>query len=73
MKKLISFLLGLLSGAIVGGGLAILFAPTSGEATRQRIEESYSHVRNEVKSAALNKSNELKAELARLQKKVIPE
>lgn len=73
MQKFLGFLLGVFTGAVVGGGLALLFAPSSGEATRQRIQESYSHVRNEVTSAAVNKTNELKAELARLQNKVLPE
>ena len=73
MKSFGSFLVGLLTGAVIGGGLALLFAPSSGEDTRARLQESYSHVRNEVKEAAVTKAQEMKSELARLQKKVMPE
>jgi gas vesicle protein len=73
MKSFGSFVIGLLTGALVGGGLALLFAPTSGEATQQRLQESYSHIRNEVKEAAATKTNMLKNELARLQNKVVAE
>ena len=73
MRNLVRFLVGLVTGAVVGGVLALLFAPTSGEETRAKLEESYTHVRNEVKEAATAKAEALKTELARLQKKVIPE
>jgi len=74
MKSLGNFMLGLFTGTIVGGLLALLFAPSSGEDTRARLQESYTHIRNEVKEAAATKANDLKTELARLQKKkVVPE
>lgn len=73
MKNFGNFLIGLLTGAVIGGALALLFAPSSGDATRARLQESYSHIRNEVKEAATTKANDLKTELARLQKKVLPE
>ena len=73
MRNLGNFLIGLLTGAVIGGSLALLLAPSSGDDTRARLQESYSHVRNEVKEAAAKKANDLKAELARLQKKVLPE
>jgi len=73
MRNLGNFLIGLLTGAVIGGTLALLLAPSSGDDTRARLQESYSHIRNEVKEAAATKANDLKAELARLQKKVLPE
>ena len=73
MRNVVRFIVGLVTGAVVGGVLALLFAPTSGEETRAKLEESYTHVRNEVKEAATAKAEALKTELARLQKKVIPE
>jgi gas vesicle protein len=73
MRSFGNFLLGLLTGAIVGGGIALLLAPSSGDDTRARLQESMTHIRNEVKEAAVTKANDLKAELARLQKKVVPE
>jgi gas vesicle protein len=73
MRNLGNFLIGLLTGAVIGGLLALLLAPSSGDDTRARLQESYSHIRNEVKEAAATKAKDLKAELARLQKKVLPE
>lgn len=73
MRSFGGFLIGLLSGAVIGGGLALLFAPSSGEDTRAHLQESSSRISNEVRDAAVSKAEELKAELARLQKKVVPE
>jgi len=73
MRSFGRFLIGLITGAVVGGVLALLLAPSSGEETRDRLQESYTHIRNEVKEAASAKAEGLKTELARLQKKVIPE
>jgi gas vesicle protein len=73
MRSVVRFLLGLVTGAVFGGVLALLFAPSSGDETRARLQESYTHIRNEVKEAASAKAEGLKTELARLQKKVIPE
>jgi len=73
MRSFGRFLIGLITGAVVGGVLALLLAPSSGEETRDRLQESYTHIRNEVKEAASAKDEGLKTELARLQKKVIPE
>lgn len=73
MRSFGRFLVGLVTGAVIGGILALLFAPTSGDETRAKLAESYTHIRNEVKEAATNKAEVLKSELARLQKKVVPE
>jgi gas vesicle protein len=73
MRNFGRFILGLVTGAVFGGVLALLFAPSSGDETRARVQESYTHIRNEVKEAASAKAEGLKTELARLQKKIIPE
>lgn len=73
MRSFRRFLLGLVTGAVVGGVLALLFTPSSGGETRARLQESYTHIRNEVKEAASAKAEGLKSELARLQKKVVPD
>lgn len=41
-----SMLVGLLLGAVVGGGLAMLFAPLAGEETRRRIRDSARQLRD---------------------------
>lgn len=69
MKALEKFLAGLLLGGIVGSLLALLLAPVSGVEMRNRIKTNVHHVRSEVESAAKQRSEELKQELARLQKK----
>jgi gas vesicle protein len=59
-------------GALLGGVLALLFAPSRGDVTRARIRNSFTNIRNEVQEAASTKANLLKAELARLQNKPTP-
>lgn len=69
MKAFGKFLAGFLLGGILGSLLALLLAPVSGSELRGRIENNFSRVRTEVESAAKQRSEELKRELARLQKK----
>ncbi len=69
MKVFGKFLAGFLLGGILGSILALLLAPVSGNELRGRIEKNFYHVRTEVESAAKQRSEELKQELARLQKK----
>jgi gas vesicle protein len=69
MKKFGSFLCGGLLGAFLAGLIVILVTPVTGAAMRNRIRDSFMNVRNEVKDAVVNRSTELRQELARLQKK----
>jgi gas vesicle protein len=48
----IGFGIGLLTGAVIGGTLALLFAPKTGEETRQMIKDKASGVMDSVKDAA---------------------
>ena len=48
----IGFGVGLLTGAVIGGALGLLFAPQSGKETRQMIKEKTSGVVDSVKDAA---------------------
>ncbi|PKN99045.1 MAG: hypothetical protein CVU42_09260 [Chloroflexi bacterium HGW-Chloroflexi-4] len=70
MNKLLSFVIGIFSGALVGGVLALLLTPMKGTEVRARLGSSFMHVQNEVKTAAQTKVNELNQQLARLQNKV---
>ncbi len=69
MKVVAKFLAGFLIGGIVGSVIALLLAPVSGVEMRDRIKTNVHRVRSEVETAAKQRSEELKQELARLQKK----
>ena len=57
---MIGFGIGLLSGALVGGIIALLYAPMTGKETRQMIKEKASDVAEEVKDKASNVYGEVK-------------
>jgi gas vesicle protein len=69
MDKFGKFLAGVLIGSLVGGALGFLLAPATGEKTRKKIMDNIEYVKGEVKKAATERSEELKKELAVLQKK----
>lgn len=43
-----AFLIGLLSGAALGAGLALLFAPQSGKETREKIKDVAADVKDKI-------------------------
>jgi len=47
--KAIGFGIGLLTGAVIGGVVALLFAPQSGEETRQMIKDKATDIVDTVK------------------------
>ena len=49
-----SFMLGMLTGAFVGAGLALLFAPRSGQEIRQQLGEQYRGLAERVGEQAQN-------------------
>ena len=49
-----SFMLGMLTGAFVGAGIALLFAPRSGEEIRQQLGEQYRGLAERVGEQAQN-------------------
>jgi len=69
MDKIGKFLAGLLIGSLVGGTLGFLLAPAPGAQTREKIKSNINYVKDEVQKAAAQRSEELKQELAVLQKK----
>src|SRR3712207_4629041 len=49
-----SFMLGMLTGAFVGAGIALLFAPRTGEEIRQQLGEQYRGLAERVGEQAQN-------------------
>lgn len=66
MRKYWNFLLGAILGGVVGGGLALFFAPNSGEQTRKGIEDYFKNLQNEIQKAGTEKRAELEAQLNQL-------
>jgi gas vesicle protein len=62
MVKVFRILVGFLFGAVVGGVLALLFAPGSGEATRQRLQDCLEQILAEGQQAAETRRLELTAQ-----------
>jgi len=69
MRTFWKFLLGAVIGGLLGSALALLFAPVAGNDLRERIRDYCTNIRNEVKTAATNKSLELQSHLAILQRR----
>lgn len=66
MKKFGSAMLGAVLGAIVGSAVVLLFAPASGEETRQEIGNYFVNLKDEVQRAADEKRAELEGQLEAL-------
>jgi gas vesicle protein len=66
MRKFGNFVFGAMLGGLVGGLLAILYAPASGEKTRKQIEDYFIHLQEEVTRAAEEKRVELETQLQKL-------
>ena len=68
MSRFLSFIAGVISGALVGSVTALLLAPTSGEELRQQSLERADQFRSDVQMAYEARVAQLEAELARLRK-----
>ena len=66
MAKFGKFMAGLCLGALVGAGVAILFAPYSGQQLRVEIDAYFKKATDDVKFAATEKRAELEKQLASL-------
>jgi gas vesicle protein len=63
MRRLVSFLLGAVGGAIVGATIAILLAPESGQDLRSDLRNRISRFGDELKDAANQRRTELERQL----------
>jgi gas vesicle protein len=66
MSKLIGFLAGAMSGAIVGAVSALLLAPMSGQDLQTRAREEFDNLVEDAKSAAELKRVQLETQLEAL-------
>jgi gas vesicle protein len=51
-KTLVGFGIGILAGAVIGGSIALLFAPKTGQETRMLIKDKTTDVIDETKAKA---------------------
>ena len=66
MKRIFSFLMGTMLGALAGAALAILLTPQSGDDLRGGMRERVMNLKNELTSAASSRKIELERQLVNL-------
>ncbi|MCW5874879.1 MAG: YtxH domain-containing protein [Anaerolineales bacterium] len=70
MRQFFAFLLGVVSGALIGSSIAILAAPSSGEDLRGQLRSRWSRVRDELSEAAGERRGELERQLSSMRSPV---
>lgn len=68
MKKLFAFFFGVFVGGVIGGGIALLLAPSSGQTLQQNVSDQLHRVVSEIQQAASERRSELESELQQLRK-----
>jgi gas vesicle protein len=66
MQRLFSFLAGVLTGALVGATLMVLFTPASGESIRSDLQKRIQGLRDQMTDAAASRRSELESRLAEM-------
>jgi len=66
MQKMLSYLAGVVTGALVGATLVVLFTPVSGETLRSDLRNRVTGAREQISSAMAARREELEGQLARL-------
>ncbi len=66
MRRFMTFLTGVVFGAVVGAVTALLLAPSSGEELRTRARERFDDLTDEVREAYAARVSQLEAELEKL-------
>lgn len=70
MRRLMTFLTGVVCGAVVGAVTALLLAPTSGEELRVRVQKRTEELRDEIREAYETRMAQLEDELSNLRGRV---
>ena len=68
MQRFIGFLAGLLSGALVGAAVALLFAPMSGDELRSEAQHRVEQTVADIRSAVDEERKRLETELEALKR-----
>ncbi len=63
MRRMFGFLIGIFTGALIGGAIALLLAPESGENLRGQIRDRGQNFLNDVRSSADARRIELRGRL----------
>ncbi|PWH18617.1 MAG: hypothetical protein DDG59_05660 [Anaerolineae bacterium] len=66
MRKFFNFFIGALIGGFLGATVALLLAPSSGEALRLELRERVQRLQEELRQAAAQRRAELEEQLAAL-------
>jgi gas vesicle protein len=66
MKKIFSFMLGAVTGGVLGAAAALLLTPSSGNEMRRQINSKIQLLQNEVQDARIQKRAELEGQLQAL-------
>jgi gas vesicle protein len=72
MRKMFGFLIGVFVGWLVGGTIALLLAPETGEELREQLRSRSANFLGEIKSAADTRRTDLEKQLAELRAPRIP-
>ena len=70
MRRFMTFVTGVVFGAVVGAVTALLLAPTSGEELRSKARERFDDLSDEVREAYAARAAQLEAELEKLRSRV---
>ncbi|MBN1264028.1 MAG: YtxH domain-containing protein [Anaerolineales bacterium] len=63
MRRFLSFLSGVLSGAVIGSALILLFTPYSGTELKKSLQERIRILQNEMRAAYEERKSQLETEL----------
>jgi gas vesicle protein len=66
----LSFMAGMVLGALVGAGVALLVAPQRGEVTRKRLKKFVTRMRHDAKERVEDWRDDVKAELKRRRRQI---